>query len=297
MNNLPSVMGELYRHRRKKAARILVLCVASLICCFICVVLVLLRKPTELQPEQGAQIFRMFTVDSNILMAFACACFLPFAVEGLRKDRVHLPTWCLRLVYMGVTSVSTTMFFTVVFIFPVQGAALAFGGTNFFLHVICPSISVLLFTVFASDHEIRLRESLFSMAFFVVYSVFYIVNVVVLHTWRDAYQLNTTLPILVSIPMMYLIGFGVSRLLGLLHNRRCKKAEVEVAEQIRKYVRLPQDGDIASVIHEIARETKTNPHIVSIPIDDLTAIAEVMGVSASSEALCHYYVEAYYQSN
>lgn len=296
MKRAQTVMSNLYRHRRKKAIRILILCIISMLCCFSCVVVALLREPTTILPERGMQLFRMFTVDSNIVMSFACASLLPFAVEGLRKDRVHLPTWCLRFVYLGVTGVSTTMFFTFFFIFPFQGAESAFGGTNFYLHVICPAISILLFTVFASDHRINIPESLFSMAFFTVYSVFYCVNVVFRQVWRDAYQLNTKLPILVSIPMMYLVCFGVSRLLAYLHNRRCRKAETEAVEQIRKYVKLPENGDIASVVHEIARETRTNPHIVSIPIDDLTAIAEVMGANVTCEQLCHYYVEAYYES-
>ena len=98
----------------------------------------------EQTPEDEENSLHYFTVLSNLLSACGASFMVPFAVEGVRKKRFVLPRWLQLFQYSGATCVAVTMVSSLCLILPTQGME-AMRGANFWLHIITPGCTVLLF--------------------------------------------------------------------------------------------------------------------------------------------------------
>ena len=193
------------------------------VCAFRAVAGGLMTAPSEITPERGSSLYRLFTVNSNTLAAFGAVLMIPYAVEGIRNKRFVLPKWIAMFQYAGAICTTLTMLFAVFLIWPGAGAKLAFTGMNFWLHVICPIMSlVLLYTVESYNHFSN-QDALLALTPFDIYAVIYIFNVVLLGPenggWRDIYRLTIYLPATISAPLMFMFGFGIATLIRVLYNR------------------------------------------------------------------------------
>ncbi len=95
--------------------------------------------------RHGAKTFRYFTTDSNLLAALACAVLLPFRLRVLFGGMAALPAWALTLKYVAVCAVTLTLLTVLCFLAPTQGWGKMFGGSNLWLHLICPLLCILSF--------------------------------------------------------------------------------------------------------------------------------------------------------
>ena len=109
-----------------------------------------------------------------MVFAMGALMCIPSAIDGLLKGRViHFSKWTVRFVYIGATSVAITFIFAILLIFPFKGSYLAFGKTNFFLHLICPILAVIFFSVMVEAKEIPAKKTILGMAFFILYAIEY----------------------------------------------------------------------------------------------------------------------------
>ena len=161
--------------------------------------------------------FRWFTIDSNILTAFAALMILPFAIDGILKKRFTYPKWMLIIHYQGTICTTLTMIFVLCFI-SWYDPHLAFGEENFFLHIICPLAVLISFFMVESNHRLTKKETLLGLIPFTIYSVMYFYNVVITKRWDDLYQLNTLAPFYVSLPLMLILAYGIALIIRLIHN-------------------------------------------------------------------------------
>ena len=125
-------------------------CICALISCLIvgiCVCIGVTMNLTTLYDEDfdnmGIRTFCMFTVNSNVLSAIASVAIIPYAVDGLRKKEYILPDWVVVFMMMGTTSVALTFLISLFVLSPVKGFVLIFTGSRFFLHGVCPILSIL----------------------------------------------------------------------------------------------------------------------------------------------------------
>lgn len=216
---------------------IFALAVSSLvfICTFIGVVQGLLAIPSELTPERGGKIFKLFTVNSNLVAAIGAGAMIPFAVDGVKKMRYSVPKWVTRIHFAGTICVTLTMIFAFAVILPAHGSS-AVSGMNFWLHAFCPAFNILLFIFIDSERSLTIKDSFICLTPFVVYACIYIVMVAVLGEehggWRDIYNLLKYVPIWVALPVMFSLTFGISELLRTLHNRITKVRKIRSAKYI-----------------------------------------------------------------
>ncbi|MBR2825276.1 MAG: hypothetical protein IKE51_03340 [Solobacterium sp.] len=174
--------------------------------------------------HEAYMTFRWFTVDSNSLTGFAALMIIPFAIEGIRKKRLIYPKWMLLLHYSGTLCTTITLSFVIFFI-SWYDPHLAFGLKQFFLHTICPLAVLISFFMVESNYPLTKRDSLIAMIPFILYSFVYLLNVVVLGTWDDMYKLNTFVPFYISMPLMYLMAYGIGYAIRYIHNRLLRYRE------------------------------------------------------------------------
>ena len=152
---------------------------ASIVAVCVCVgvVMNLVTLYDENFDHMGIRTFCMFTVNSNILAGLAMLLCIPYTVDGLRTGYYHLPDWVVVLMHVAVTAVSLTFLVSLLILAPVKGFVLIFTGSRFFLHGVCPILSIVTFCCFINSHLIRLKESPLALIPVFIYAVVYLVMV------------------------------------------------------------------------------------------------------------------------
>ncbi len=207
---------------------------------FIGVIKNVMAKPDEFVQEVGYKTFRMFTVQSNILVALCAFLAIPFEIDGLRHRNYHLPRWICELVFVGVTGVTLTFFVTLTILAPYAGFRLMLlERSNLYLHTICPSLAILFFIFINDDHTIDFKSSIYAMIPMLIYSVLYAILAIFIGEenggWRDHYRFNQLyigsfhVPWYVVLVLAIGVVFGLLTVLRLVHNEvhKIRKAQIE----------------------------------------------------------------------
>ena len=230
----------------------------------------------------GIRTFCMFTVDSNILAGLAMLLAIPYTIDGLRTGYYHLPDWVVVLMYLAVNAVSLTFLVSLCILAPVKGFVLIFTGSRFFLHAVCPLLSILAFCCFINSHLIRLPEALIAMIPVFLYTVVYLVMVVFVGEsnggWNDFYGFATRVPIWVSMIVILPLSFGIAMLLRLAHNSCCLRRREKDAELYRSFC---EGKDLRELIANMARSCKQEIRTKSLVIP--TQVIELMIGNSGSD--------------
>lgn len=136
-------------------------------------------------------MFRFFTVDSNILMgiiALLAALEQRKVLKG-RKERVSPATYVLLLT--GTVGVTLTMLVTIFFLEPTMAPQFGlfglFAGSNFFLHLFNPVLSIVNFLRYEKTSEMSRIHTLTGIVPMLIYAVYY-VAVAVIHSSNGVVQ-------------------------------------------------------------------------------------------------------------
>ena len=241
----------------------------------------LLNSYIQIQRDTGYNLFHFFTINSNLLLAISTSFIIPYAIEGIRKKRFVFPRWVTILEYSATTCTTLTMLFAFLFIYPSSGPELAFGGMNFWLHVICPIMAIGLFFLVETDVKLSLSDSMIALIPFFLYSLIYIFNVVLIGEeyggWKDIYLLTAFLPAAMTAPMMYMFGFGVASLLRFAYNKL-------VTMRYRRFIDSWSDDtseiEVNIEVYGLGRYHGKHfePNNIGIPIDIFNALSEKYGL-------------------
>ncbi len=218
---------------QKKRSRIaLIASVLTSLFCIYAVALGLIMDPSSKYPERGSYLFRLFTVNSNVFAALGATMMIPFAIEGIRKKRFTYPKWLQIFQQSGVICTTMTMIFATLFILPYKGFEITFTGMNFWLHLVCPVMNLILLFCTECNTELTVYDSFIGLIPFYVYGIVYITNVVLLGEenggWRDIYRLATFVPASVSVSLLFVATFGLSQAIRNLYNKFVLKRRKEM---------------------------------------------------------------------
>jgi len=176
----------------------------------------------EITTEEEENSLHYFTILSNLLSACGAAFMVPFAIEGIRKKRFILPRWLILFQYSGATCIAITMVTSVGLILHIQGTD-AMSGANFWLHIITPSCTVILFQSVETGIKFSLREMITVLVPYWLYMAAYFVMVVLVGKenggWSDFYMTMAFWPAWVSFVLMLGMGFAVSAVMRLIHDQ------------------------------------------------------------------------------
>ena len=180
----------------------------------------------------GAEMFKFFTIDSNVLMgviALFTALQLRQVIRGQRED---LSTACYVWNLAGTVGVTLTMLVTVFFLEPTMapqfGLFALFAGSNFLLHLFNPLLAIVTFTVFEKTRTIPFRHTLTGIVPMVLYAVFYLANcmrhavngmVDIAYDWYG-FLAGGVKTVWIVIPVIFLFTWLISIALWRLNRRK-----------------------------------------------------------------------------
>ena len=183
----------------------------------------------------GAEMFKFFTIDSNVLMgviALFTALQLRQVIRGQRED---LSTACYVRYLAGTVGVTLTMLVTVFFLEPTMapqfGLFALFAGSNFLLHLFNPLLAIVTFTVFEKTRKIPFRHTLTGIVPMVLYAVFYLANcmrhavngmVDIAYDWYG-FLAGGVKTVWIVIPVIFLFTWLISIALWRLNRRKTEK--------------------------------------------------------------------------
>lgn len=183
----------------------------------------------------GAEMFKFFTIDSNVLMgviALFTALQLRQVIRGQRED---LSTACYVWNLAGTVGVTLTMLVTVFFLEPTMapqfGLFALFAGSNFLLHLFNPLLAIVTFTVFEKTRKIPFRHTLTGIVPMVLYAVFYLANcmrhavngmVDIAYDWYG-FLAGGVKTVWIVIPVIFLFTWLISIALWRLNRRKTEK--------------------------------------------------------------------------
>lgn len=123
-------------------------------------------------------MFRYFTVDSNIFMGLIA---LYVAVEQcmvLKDKKTEVSKCASVLELVGTVGVTLTMLVTVFFLAPTMAAEHGwfanFKNSNFFLHLVNPILSIVVFLGFEKTDKISFKHTCTGVVPMLIYSCYYV---------------------------------------------------------------------------------------------------------------------------
>jgi hypothetical protein len=159
--------------------------------------------------------------------AVGAAFMIPYAVEGIRRKRFMLPRWVVLFQFCGALGVAITMTTTLLLILPVSGAA-AVTGMNFWLHLITPTLTIVLFECVEAGIFFTRREMFIALIPYWVYMLTYFLMVIIIGEdrggWKDIYYTQAFWPAWISAIGMFALGLGEAALLRYIHNLRGRRS-------------------------------------------------------------------------
>ena len=156
--------------------------------------------------ENGAGVFRYFTVLSNIFCALA-ALAMCLAPEQ---------NWSWLLKYIGTAAVTVTMMTVLLFLGPQFGYLDQLKGNNFFMHLLTPLLAIVSFCVL-ERRGLAFGTAMLGVVPVLLYGLYYLYRVVVVpekKRWDDFYGFNKDGKWPIAFTAMVVGAFLVS--LGLM---------------------------------------------------------------------------------
>ncbi len=203
-----------------KKAFILNLVIAG--CVLFATLLMVFRANSGVLSFSGIQVFRLFTVDSNILMGIAALVMACWEYQVIKGKKTEIPKGLYIFKMVATTGVGLTLLITLFYLLPLTYADSGLFGlfhySNFFFHLVVPVTSIITFGYLEGTLEITLKQVTWSILPVFLYEVFYVV-VTLLHThdgvieagydWYYFFFLGP-LSILIIGPFVLLFAYGIA---------------------------------------------------------------------------------------
>ena len=289
-----------FTFRNSRTQCILALISASVVavCTCIGVTMNLVTLYDENFDHMGIRTFCMFTVNSNILAGVSMMLCIPYTVDGLRKGNYHLPNWVIVLIFAATTAVTLTFLVSLCILAPVKGFVLIFTGSRFFLHAVCPILTILVFCFFICDHHISVLETCWALIPVFIYSVVYFTMVVAIGEqrggWNDFYGFATRLPVWISASLIMPLTFGIATLLRLLHNWSCERRRKKDTAFFQEFCGT---SDLRVIVEDmaLAQSKRQSSGDIRVPARTIHYMIEDTGSEMTVEEGCKRYLNAFFR--
>lgn len=279
---------------RRQCFGALISSIIVVICVFIGVVINLTNLLNQNFENVGIKSFFLFTVNSNIFSALGMMMIIPYAIDGLRKNNYHLPNWVVVFLHTGTTAVALTFLISLAYLTPVKGLDFSFGGSNFFLHGVCPILTMASFMFFISDHRVTIKESLWTLVPVIIYGSVYAVMVIVIGEdnggWSDFYGFATKIPAWISLTTVLPITYIVSTALRLKHNHLYKSRKRKEAVLYQQYF---ENIDARALIAEAGRSRATVQKVRDIVVPARVIELVIQNSDCTLDEGCQIFLNAY----
>ena len=183
----------------------------------------------DLLKATSIEMFKFFTVDSNILVGISSLVLLTYEIKYLNKKIKKIPNSVYLFKLMGTASLCLTFITTAVFLTPQYGFYPMYNNANLLYHLIIPIFTIVSY-IFYEKHNVKYRHAFLGIIPMVIYSVYY-VSMILIHlnsgglTYKyDFYgflrgNIHNTW---IVIPVIYIITYLMALLL-IYFNKKGKK--------------------------------------------------------------------------
>ena len=122
--------------------------------------------------------FKFFTVDSNVFMGIISLIFSVYEYKLINK-KIEIPKILYILKLMSTLGVTITFLITLLYLAPFyeNGFLVLYKNSNLFFHLIVPLLSLITFVFFEKSDKIEFRETFYGLIPFILYSIFYVLNI------------------------------------------------------------------------------------------------------------------------
>lgn len=127
---------------------------------------------------QGKEMFRFFTIDSNVLMGL-CSLIMAFYEFLFLTGKIEiLPTFIFTIKLMGTSAVMLTFLVTIFFLVPqYKNPKVLFYNSNFFFHLIVPILACISFVFFEKTNTIHFVYTLYGILPTFIYAIYYVIEI------------------------------------------------------------------------------------------------------------------------
>jgi hypothetical protein len=150
-------------------------------------ILTSLFGPAQEGFSNGYDIFRYYTYDSNILMVLVAFIALIFNIVVISTGKNKVPGWLSALKLISTCAIGVTILVVLFILAPNAGNEWAFGGNNFYLHLIIPCLALVSYIFFEVETKVKWRYTFLVLVPMVIYGAIYI-TMVETNTWEDFYH-------------------------------------------------------------------------------------------------------------
>ena len=287
-------MKEIYFINRKRCIIAFVISVIIVVASYFAIAVLTILPATDAVTIVGLANFRYFTVLSNLFMNVCVVLSIPFQIDGLRYQNYHLPRWIVDLLYFGTVNMAIIFFGCTFVIAPINGFVVTFfSNTNFYLHILCPILSLLLFLSINIDHKIKTNRVFLSIVPILIYTIIYIVNVYLIGEdngrWFDHYFIKDNFPLWQIIIVTLVITIIVASILLFIHNLQHKKYKNKMINIIKNNKSSDIIEDIKKLAHEQRKQHKEGN--IVIPTHIIDAMQKEYGKDYINEELYKVYLD------
>ena len=166
------------------------------------------------------EMFKFYTVDSNILMGIISLIFIIYELRLLNNKIDKIPNSIYILKFVATSAIALTFFTTLFFLAPQYGLYAMYNNNNLFFHLIVPVLALISYIVY-EKYDTNYKYAYLGIVPMFIYSIYYASMIIInldnggLTFKYDFYgflqgNINN---IYIVIPIIYLISYIISIIL------------------------------------------------------------------------------------
>lgn len=177
---------------------------------------------------------RYYTVDSNIFMGIVSAFMAVSQYKVMKGKKEDVSRILYVFALLGTVGVTLTMIITIFYLAPLyaptSGWFSCFKNSNFFLHLLNPVLSIVVFTAFEKTKKISFVHTFTGIVTMLIYSTYYSIQafltmengvIVKSHDWYGFFFLGVK-SLFVVIPIFIVLTYAISFGLWTLNKKGIK---------------------------------------------------------------------------
>ena len=178
---------------------------ASIVLLTILGVFLMFFGPGGALAEARWDVFKYFTVQSNLFVAITAGISLFYLL--FKKDKEY-PGWLIISKLVSAVSVGITFFVVIIYLGPIYGYPFLYSGANFLFHGLVPALAMVAFILAEPKHKFKFINNIYSLIPVAIYGTIYMINVAVHNDYgnykgNDWYAFGTYGP---GIGVVFLFG-------------------------------------------------------------------------------------------
>ena len=132
----------------------------------------------DLLVATNLEVFKFYTVDSNILLGIMSLIMIIYEIKYLNKKIDKMPEYVYLLKLIGVSGIALTFLVTLVFLTPRYGFYSMYNNTNLIFHLIVPILSFISY-IFFEKHQNKYKYAFLGIIPMFLYAIYYLIQILI----------------------------------------------------------------------------------------------------------------------